>query len=292
VAGGGTETVAFACNTNAPYFQIHGSLVAPSTPPIDSLIAWLATLHIIAPPGTELPAWWRLEYGGCRYNSLAIGQSPSEACPLSPVRPEDGGGGMYVTYPYGGANIARVRVYGVNTTKKQLEPGTEYELFNLRLATDKTVGTGACAGCTTRVVMILQSVELIEGSGCSDPNPSGPGRRVLVTAQDTRQHLLWQGYIADVGDADVPPAPMLWLAGENPGHGRIAVGFLLPSTEPARVEVLDVAGRRIEQRQLDAPSRGAGALTFGENGDLRPGLYMVRLVQAGRVATVKTMLTR
>jgi hypothetical protein len=81
---------------------------------------------------------------------------------------------------------------------------------------------------------------------------------------------------------DAPAAPLIAFALEgvrpNPAFGgRMVVHFALPSDEPATLELLDVAGRRVRERAVGA--LGAGRHTVDLGGGLRPGLYFVRLTQ-------------
>ena len=66
--------------------------------------------------------------------------------------------------------------------------------------------------------------------------------------------------------------------------GRALVGFDLPSDAPAALEVFDLAGRR---RVASNGLRGAGRhqIELGAGGALEPGVYLVRLTQAGVTAT-------
>jgi hypothetical protein len=74
----------------------------------------------------------------------------------------------------------------------------------------------------------------------------------------------------------------------NPARGALAVVFSLASSEPAALEVFDLSGRL-------ALSRSVGGLGPGEHqmdlsGGLRPGVYLIRLSQAGRTQTMRSVL--
>jgi hypothetical protein len=66
--------------------------------------------------------------------------------------------------------------------------------------------------------------------------------------------------------------------------GRALVGFDLPSDAPAELEVFDLAGRRLADHD---GLRGVGRhqIELGAAGALEPGVYLVRLTQAGTTAT-------
>jgi len=76
----------------------------------------------------------------------------------------------------------------------------------------------------------------------------------------------------------------------DPVRGRaLVVDVALPSADPARLELLDVQGRRVAASELGA--LGAGRHTVDLGAGLRalaPGIYMLRLTQGGeaRVARV------
>lgn len=83
---------------------------------------------------------------------------------------------------------------------------------------------------------------------------------------------------------EVPRPPGFELRGfvPNPAVGAPRVGFSLPDASPARLELLDVAGRRV--RSLEVGGLGAGRHTASlGGGPLAPGIYHVRLV--GRAGT-------
>lgn len=86
---------------------------------------------------------------------------------------------------------------------------------------------------------------------------------------------------------EVPAHFRLALAGfrPNPVRGLPAVAFTLASREPARLEVLDVAGRRVHAQAVERPEPGARVLALAGL-RLAPGVYVVRLQQGGvRLAT-------
>jgi hypothetical protein len=78
----------------------------------------------------------------------------------------------------------------------------------------------------------------------------------------------------------------------NPGGGELTLAFALPSPAPARIEVLDVAGRRLRVTELEAPAAGRHVLALSAARPLPPGLYLVRLVQAGRAAVARACVVR
>jgi hypothetical protein len=78
----------------------------------------------------------------------------------------------------------------------------------------------------------------------------------------------------------------------NPGVAGLAASFTLPSGDPATLEVFDLSGRRIFSRDVGGLGPGAHHLELEEARRLPPGIYTLRLVQAGRVASARGVLIR
>jgi len=73
----------------------------------------------------------------------------------------------------------------------------------------------------------------------------------------------------------------LYGAAPNPVRGDFRVSFRLPDAAPARIEVFDVAGRRVESADVGARGPGVHTLTLGGRRTFRAGVYLVRLSRAG-----------
>ncbi len=78
----------------------------------------------------------------------------------------------------------------------------------------------------------------------------------------------------------------------NPTHGTAHVWLTLAGDQPARLELLDLAGRRVHALELGGLGPGLHRVDLAEARSLRPGLYLLRLSQAGRRATGKLIVTR
>ena len=66
----------------------------------------------------------------------------------------------------------------------------------------------------------------------------------------------------------------------NPTSGRrLIASFALPVAETARLELIDVAGRRVAARDVGALGAGVHSLDLAEGARIRPGLYFMRLSQ-------------
>jgi hypothetical protein len=91
-----------------------------------------------------------------------------------------------------------------------------------------------------------------------------------------------------VGDG-LPLAFALHAPEPNPAAaGAFALRFSLPSGEPARLALLDVAGRRVAS--MDVVGAGNHVVRFGESTRLAPGVYMARLTQGARSATTRVIV--
>jgi len=94
---------------------------------------------------------------------------------------------------------------------------------------------------------------------------------------------------------DVPAVPPVAFALEgtrpNPAiGGRLMVHFALPTAEPATLELLDVAGRRVTVRAMGSLGAGRHSIDLAEGRRLKPGLYFVRLTQGANLRIVRTTL--
>jgi hypothetical protein len=91
-----------------------------------------------------------------------------------------------------------------------------------------------------------------------------------------------------------PPALSLALHGlvPNPPVRDLVVSFTLPDAEPASVELLDLAGRRL--RDVDVGARGPGrqSVSLGAVGSLPSGVYLVRLRHGRQSLVSKCVLMR
>jgi hypothetical protein len=96
--------------------------------------------------------------------------------------------------------------------------------------------------------------------------------------------------VATAGPVDVPAErPQLNLRVSNPSFGGLLrVAYALPTDEPGRLEIFDVAGRRVHATAIS----GAGEHGTGSLADLRlaPGAYVVRLTHAGTTLQEKAIL--
>jgi len=76
----------------------------------------------------------------------------------------------------------------------------------------------------------------------------------------------------------------------NPARGAVALDVTLPDDSPARVELLDVAGR-VTRTQL-VQGAGMHAVSFADLATLAPGLYFARAVTRGATSTTRVVVSR
>jgi len=153
---------------------------------------------------------------------------------------------------------------------------------------------------------VSATVERTAGDGIWEPIGSvladGTGRLGFVDRDVVaggrygyRLAYLDAGVVTTAGEAwvDVPADLALALEGlrPNPATGELTVGFTLASREAARLELLDVAGRRLLVRELDGPAPGRHTLRL--DGARPPaGVYFLRLTQAGGTVSARAAITR
>jgi hypothetical protein len=90
----------------------------------------------------------------------------------------------------------------------------------------------------------------------------------------------------------VPEGSRLALAGfvPNPAVGTPRLAYTLPNAQPARIEVLDTAGRRVFERDVDS-SPGEHVVSFDRQA-LGPGVYTLRITQGARSVTTRATIVR
>ena len=139
--------------------------------------------------------------------------------------------------------------------------------------------------------------ELLAGSPCIDAGAASitwNGIQVSVpsyagTAPDLGAH---ETDGPPVSGGSPPRGDALTLAGvrPNPASGAFAILMTLPDAAPVRIEIVDLAGRRILSRELGSPGRGSHAVNVPEANALRAGIYIVRLMMNGQSKTTRLVV--
>ncbi|HYM80056.1 MAG TPA: hypothetical protein VEY91_01440 [Candidatus Limnocylindria bacterium] len=93
---------------------------------------------------------------------------------------------------------------------------------------------------------------------------------------------------------DVPRDAAFSLRGfhPNPAVAELRVAFSLPSTDSARLELLDVTGRRVLAHDLAGIEPGSHVVNLGSTSAMRAGVYWLRLAQGSEVRTVRGVIAR
>ena len=98
------------------------------------------------------------------------------------------------------------------------------------------------------------------------------------------------GPVADLSPIDHPVGFGVVEVRPNPAKGPIVAIVELPGAGPARLDLVDAAGRRLEAREFDFPGQARGSVRFDGEDKLPAGIYWLRLTQAGRVASRKVVV--
>ena len=103
-------------------------------------------------------------------------------------------------------------------------------------------------------------------------------------------HEVARGVVA----VEVPGGDALGLhrAWPNPARDVLTVAFTLPDASPATLELVDLAGRRVESRRVEALGVGTHRVSLESPRAHPPGLYFLRLSQGGRTRTARVCLVR
>ena len=118
-------------------------------------------------------------------------------------------------------------------------------------------------------------------------DPAVPGRSAMADSS----FAILPAALLDA-DGGRPAGLALRGAWPNPTRGTAHVWLRLAGDEAARLELLDLSGRRIHALELQGLGAGLHCVDLAETRSLRPGLYLVRLSQAGRQVTGKLIVTR
>lgn len=195
----------FACNTNSGVETMYGSFLPPHN--VLKLTGNEMVLHFLGATPT-LPAWWQFKYtGSCRTTAASASfsfLSGPYTCVDYTVGGASGSIASYVT-PWTSAADARMKlVWAVaSSAAGPVDFGTEYYSFALTISNAKTVGTGLCAGCSTPLCIVLDSINLTQPVGAQYQN-----KFMYVPAP--RQHVTWQGGTGVPCPAGTPTKAATW----------------------------------------------------------------------------------
>jgi hypothetical protein len=96
----------------------------------------------------------------------------------------------------------------------------------------------------------------------------------------------------DVAEAG-PVAFALSGVQPNPTLGeRLSVAFALPDGASAKLELLDVSGRRVMEREVGSLGAGRHVVDLAEGRHVAPGLYLLRLVRGPNVRVTRVAVLK
>lgn len=197
----------FACASNSGTNLAVASFIPATTLPT---VNGNEVVFDLQSAGSTLPAWWQFKNAGsCRQASLTVNfvaNAGNLACVDEFSGAGAGGIGAY-TVSASNPNRARLTV-AIAVPASSITPvvaGTEYFAMNLLISNAKTVGTGSCAGCSTPVCLVLNSIKLTQPVGVGD---------VLIGNPAGNNAITWQGGAIDGGGcpAAVPTRNTTWGA--------------------------------------------------------------------------------
>ncbi len=128
-------------------------------------------------------------------------------------------------------------------------------------------------------------------SGTSFDDAIAGGFVYKLTAVDVNGNESPVATVIPTGTTGVEDGPVAFaLDGvrPNPARGRaLSVAFALPTAAPAKLELLDVSGRRIAVRDVGALGAGRHTVNLSESGAVPSGLYWARLTQGANQRSVR-----
>ena len=187
---GGTSNRSFACNTNTGVERLNLSFVVDQTiPNVNGMEMYLQ----FASESPTLPLWWSMKNTGtCRPTSLTF----SITTPLVYNNCVDWGAGLIGAagignYVIGAAGPNTVTTAAVSAVPLGsglvLDAGVEYFTGTYQINHQKTVGSGACAGCQIAVCILYSHLRIFVDGGTSY-------YRIITTPANTpnSQVAAWQ----------------------------------------------------------------------------------------------------
>jgi len=166
---GGPSNRSFACNTNTGADLLVGSFVSPAA--VHGVVSQGFIVDVGFDGSTSVPAWWQFKnVGSCRQTALVV----LATIPGSAVQCQDWANapalGTFSNYLLAFGNVGSIRgtVTVPTDAAADLVAGQEYFSFQLSINHQKTVGAGACGGCTVGACISLRLIHLIT-TGLNNP---------------------------------------------------------------------------------------------------------------------------
>jgi len=109
---------------------------------------------------------------------------------------------------------------------------------------------------------------------------------------NTVVRVLWRGF---VGPPSGATRYLLGLRVPSPAGAQatsLRLGITLEESDPARLDLLDIAGRVIRTRDLASFAAGEHEIELSNTGSLAPGVYFIRLRQGARQVCARAAIVR
>jgi predicted nucleotidyltransferase len=224
------------------------------------------------------------------------GKILSEAAASGARLARDGSGGAHVVWQQNrGANgwdILAARLQGPTPTS------TQAALVSAEATAEEVRLVWSCTDAAT----IYRRTEQTSWEALGRASPNGERHLTYIDADVTsgtrygyRLGIIGGGAEVFAGETWVNvPAPELALEGTRPSPAirGLTVAFSLRDASPARLEVLDIAGRRVIAREVGGLGPGSHVVNLGERRTVVAGIYWLRLTQSGRSLTKRAILIR
>jgi hypothetical protein len=171
-----------ASNGGAPQTMV-ASFIASAVR--DSFLGCAGVLDITSSLGT-MPSWWDLGAGGCRTGKVSVSfDFTASTFNCADFWQGQAAGGMQYDYPIDpttsvatapAVNHARIRTIQAvpSTGIGPIDTVTEYYAFKITISNALTTGAGSCAGCSTPMCIVFNSLSLSEPAPVVDEILSTP----------------------------------------------------------------------------------------------------------------------
>ena len=184
VHGSSSKSFDCASNTGVPFSMIL-SFIPPAG--IDNFLGISAQLDISSST-PALPDWWKHGTGQCRgtggINASFDFTSQTTSC-VDFYNGQAVGGSAY-DVGYGGPNRARMLIQAAVPIDNRgpVDPALEYAAARVSVLRSKSQAPGNCAGCTTPVCIVLNSIQLFQPpDALNDPTLTNPANSNYITWQ-------------------------------------------------------------------------------------------------------------
>lgn len=191
--GTGTSNRTFACTANTGSNILVTSFVLPAD--LTQVSGNELVLDVLT-TSNPIPPWWSFrDAGSCRQTSMAANtsQNPADVVCVDWASGQSAGGIGAYSNELGTIDGSllnqhrRIKIaIAVPLPLPDLVGDTEYFSTNITINNQKTVGTGACAGCAEPVCIVFNSILITRPVGAGDlklSDPTTPGSNIVT----------WQG---------------------------------------------------------------------------------------------------